>query len=137
VSAEYFEEEEFTTQFNGKTFLRIVGLIKPHWKMAAGFIVTIMLVSDTGCLFTYLGKLIIDDGILAQNRQALIDILLLYGVLTIIQAALVFIFIYLVGILGEKVRYDLRKKMFNHLQALVPVLLQQDAGRLDHVARHL
>jgi ATP-binding cassette, subfamily B, bacterial len=118
VSAEYFEEEEFTTQFNGKTFLRIVSLIKPHWKMAAGFIVTIMLVSVLDAFFTYLGKLIIDDGILAQNRQALIDILTLYGILTIIQAAFVFIFIYLVGILGEKVRYDLRKKMFNHLQSL-------------------
>jgi ATP-binding cassette, subfamily B, bacterial len=54
VSAEYFEEEEFTTQFNGKTFLRIAGLIKPHWKMAAGFIVTIMLVSVMDAFFTYL-----------------------------------------------------------------------------------
>jgi ATP-binding cassette, subfamily B, bacterial len=118
VSAEYFEEEEFTTQFNGKTFLRIAGLIKPHWKMAAGFIVTIMLVSVMDAFFTYLGKRIVDDGIVAQNRQALIDILLLYGGLTILQSAFVFIFIYLVGILGEKVRYDLRKKMFNHLQSL-------------------
>jgi ATP-binding cassette, subfamily B, bacterial len=118
VSAEYFEEEEFTTQFNGKTFLRIMGLIKPHWKMAAGFIFTIMLVSVLDAFFTYLGKHIVDDGIIAQNRQALVDILLLYGVLTILQAALVFVFIYLVGVLGEKVRYDLRKKMFNHLQAL-------------------
>jgi ATP-binding cassette, subfamily B, bacterial len=118
VSAEYFEEEEFTTQFNGKTFLRIAGLIKPHWKMAAGFILTIMLVSVLDAFFTYLGKRIVDDGIVAQNRQALIDILLLYGGLTVLQSAFVFIFIYLVGILGEKVRYDLRKKMFNHLQSL-------------------
>ncbi|MEN4042030.1 MAG: ABC transporter ATP-binding protein [Anaerolineaceae bacterium] len=116
--SEYFEEEEFTTQFNGKTFLRIVSLIKPHWKMAAGFIATIMLVSVLDAIFTYLGKRIVDDGIIAQNRQALIDILLLYGGLTVLQASLVFVFIYLAGILGEKVRYDLRKKMFNHLQSL-------------------
>ncbi|HSV85366.1 MAG TPA: ABC transporter ATP-binding protein, partial [Levilinea sp.] len=116
--SEYFEEEEFTSQFTGKTFLRIVSLIKPHWKMAIGFIATIMLVSVIDAYFTYLGKRIVDDGIIAQNRQALIDILLLYGGLTLLQASFVFIFIYLVGILGEKVRYDLRKKMFNHLQAL-------------------
>jgi ATP-binding cassette subfamily B protein len=30
----------------------------------------------------------------------------------------VFSFIYLAGVLGERIRYDLRKKMFNHLQAL-------------------
>jgi ATP-binding cassette, subfamily B, bacterial len=31
---------------------------------------------------------------------------------------MVFVFIYLVGILGERVRYDLRQHMFNHLQNL-------------------
>ena len=30
MSAEYFEEEEFETQFNGKTLLRILGLTRPH-----------------------------------------------------------------------------------------------------------
>ena len=34
------------------------------------------------------------------------------------QAAGVFTFIYLAGVLGERVSYDLRKKMFNHLQEL-------------------
>jgi ATP-binding cassette subfamily B protein len=118
VSLDYFEEEEFTTQFNGRTFLRILSLIKPHWKWAAGFIATIMLVSGLDSFFTFLGKRIIDEGIVAQNRQALISILTTYGLLTIVQAGLVFTFIYLVGILGERVRYDLRRKMFNHLQSL-------------------
>ena len=27
--SEYFEEEEFTTEFNGRTLLRILGLTKP------------------------------------------------------------------------------------------------------------
>ena len=34
------------------------------------------------------------------------------------QAASVFLFIYFAGILGERIRYDLRQMMFNHLQAL-------------------
>ena len=54
----------------------------------------------------------------------------------IFQAAGVFTFIYLAGVLGERVRYDLRKKTFNHLAGSVADVLQQDARRLDHVARH-
>ena len=38
--------------------------------------------------------------------------------LLIVQAILVFAFIYMVGILGERIRYDLRQRMFNHLQDL-------------------
>ena len=59
-----------------------------------------------------------NEGILAGNRAALTQIVITYGVLTVISAAAVFAFIFLAGILGERIRYDLRKKMFNHLQEL-------------------
>ncbi len=35
-----------------------------------------------------------------------------------VQAVFVFAFIYLAGILGERIRYDLRKSLFHHLQTL-------------------
>jgi len=38
--------------------------------------------------------------------------------LLVFQAAAVFAFIWLAGILGERIRYDLRQKLFNHLQEL-------------------
>jgi len=68
--------------------------------------------------FTFLSKRIVDEGIVAHNRLALTQIVILYGVLILVQACAVFGFIYLVGILGERVRYDLRQRMFNHLQDL-------------------
>ena len=118
MSADFFEEEEFESKFDGKVFRRILGLTRPHWKWVAGFLVTIMLVSGLDSVFTYLSKLIIDEGIIAQSKSRLIAILTQYGLLTLVQAALVFVFIYLVGILGERIRYDLRRNMFNHLQSL-------------------
>jgi len=42
----------------------------------------------------------------------------IYAVLIAFQAAGAFTFIYLAGVLGERVSYDLRKKTFNHLQDL-------------------
>ncbi len=111
-------EEEFSTEFNGQTVLRILGLTKPHWPWLIGFVVTIGVVSALDAYFTFLGKQIIDDGILAGDRVALFQIIRTYALLTIVQVVNVFGFIYLAGVLGERVQYDLRKNTFNHLQNL-------------------
>ena len=118
MSINTYDEEEYESKFDNQIFLRILSLTKPHWKMLVGFLVTIMFVAALDAYFTFLTKQIIDKGILANDRQVLISILIEYGVLMIIQAVMVFVFIFLVGILGERVRYDLRQQMFNHLQNL-------------------
>jgi ATP-binding cassette subfamily B protein len=118
VSEHYFEEEEFATKFNGKTLMRILGLTRPHWKWVVGFLLTISVVSGLDSLFTYLSKMIVDQAIIPKNTPRLIELLSLYGSLLIVQAAGVFGFIFLAGVLGERIRYDLRKNMFNHLQRL-------------------
>jgi ATP-binding cassette subfamily B protein len=116
--SEYFEEEDYSAEFNGSTLLRILTLARPHWQRVVAFLVAIAIVSGMDSYFTYLSKRIIDEGIVAGNRGAVTQIVTLYGSLILLQAAAVFGFIYMVGILGERIRYDLRKKMFNHLQEL-------------------
>ena len=113
-----FEEEEFTTQFNGKTVIRILAQTRPHWKWVAGFVVTVAIVAGLDSYFTYLRKLFVDQGIAAGDRDALMRVAVMYGTMILFQAAGVFSFIYLAGVLGERIQYDLRRKMFNHLQAL-------------------
>jgi ATP-binding cassette subfamily B protein len=91
----------------------------------------IALTSIMDAFFTYLNKGIIDQGIIAQNRQALIRLLSIYGGLILIQSGCVFTFIFLAGVLGERIQYDLRKSMFNHLQALsLAYYSQTSVGRL-------
>ena len=110
---------------------RIVGLLKPHWKWVVGFIITIMLTSMLDAYFTYLNKQIVDVGITLKNRPALMRIALIYGIFQLLQAGFVFTFIYLAGVLGERVQYDLRKMLFNHLQDLSLSYYAQNAvGRL-------
>lgn len=118
MSEEYFEEEDFQAKVDSKILKRIFGFIKPHWRWVVGFLIAIALVSGIDAVFTYLGKQIIDLGIVARDKDALAHLLTIYGVLMVVQAASVFTFIYLTGVLGERVRYDLRKKMFDHLQDL-------------------
>jgi len=114
----HFEEEEFSTTFNGQTVLRILSQIKEHWLWVVGFVLMIMLVSWLDSYFTFLSKRMIDEGIIAKNIPALSSIATRYGSLIVLQALGVFGFIYLTGVLGERVRYDLRKKLFAHLQEL-------------------
>ncbi|MFN8451697.1 MAG: ABC transporter ATP-binding protein [Anaerolineae bacterium] len=113
-----YEEEEFKTSFNGRTLLRIMGQAKPHWRMTVGFVLAVAVVSFVGSYFTYLSKRIVDEGIVPGNHDALLNIGVLFAVLVVVQACFVFCFIYLAGVLGHKVQYDMRTAMFQHLQNL-------------------
>jgi ATP-binding cassette subfamily B protein len=125
------EEDEYTSQITGKTLRRILGLTNPHRRWVIGFWIMIAFTSILDAVFTYLNKGIIDQGIVAHNRQALIRIISLYGGLIAIQAGCVFTFIFLAGVLGERIQYDLRKSMFNHLQQLsLAYYSQTSVGRL-------
>jgi len=118
MTAQFYEEEEFTTDFNGKTILRILAQTRQHWIWVVGFLSAIIVVSILDGYFTYLGKQIVDLGILANNKQILIEIVIKYVLLILVQAAAVFGSIFLAGVLGERVRYDLRKKLVDNLQDL-------------------
>lgn len=113
-----FEEEEFKSGFNGRTLLRILAQVKPHWKMVLGFVFSVGVVSVLNSTFTYLSKQIIDEGITPGNRDVLLNIGIVYGGLLVVQSTFVFAFIFFTGKLGHLVQYDMRKKMFAHLQNL-------------------
>ena len=113
-----FEEDEFETQFNGRTVWRILQQALPYWPRLASFLFLITSVAFLDSVFTYLSKRIIDEAILGQDAAALQSILTVYGGLIIVQAAGVFGFIYITASLGERIRYDLRQKVFAHLQTL-------------------
>ena len=112
------EEEEFSTQFNGRTLQRILVQTKPHWRLLVGFVALIAMAAFLDSLFTYMSKLLIDNGIVARDRDAAVRIITIYGALVVVQAGTVFGFIYMTGLLGERIRYDLRKQIFAHLQKL-------------------
>jgi ATP-binding cassette, subfamily B, bacterial len=125
------EEEEHTSQLTSPVVKRILGLLRPHWKWVVGFMIAIMVTSILDAFFTYLNKQIVDVAIAQSDKTALMQIAIVYGILQILQAGFVFTFIYLAGVLGERVQYDLRKSLFNHLQDLSLSYYAQNAvGRL-------
>jgi ATP-binding cassette, subfamily B, bacterial len=133
MSAELIEieEEEYTSPLTGAVFKRILGLMRPHIGWVIGFLISIALTSIGDAYFTYLNKQIVDTGIALGNSALVLHIASIWGALILFQAVTVFTFIYLAGVLGERVQYDLRKMMFNHLQELSLSYYAQNAvGRL-------
>jgi ATP-binding cassette, subfamily B, bacterial len=125
------EEEEHTSQITGQTFRRIMGLLRPHWRWLVGFLVAIALTAVLDAVFTYINRSIIDQGIAKRSIPVLFRFASYYGGLQLVQGVLVFLLIYLAAILGERVQYDIRKRIFNHLQDLSLSYYSQNAvGRL-------
>jgi ATP-binding cassette subfamily B protein len=125
------EEEEYTSQLTGDVLKRIMGLLKPHWKWVVGFLITIALTSVLDAYFTFINKEIVDTGITLGDKARVLELAMIYGGFQILQAGFVFLFIYLAGVLGERVQYDLRKLLFNHLQDLsLSYYAQNSVGRL-------
>ncbi|MCP4142770.1 MAG: ABC transporter ATP-binding protein [Chloroflexi bacterium] len=125
------EEEEHTSSLTMPVLKRIVELLKPHKNWVFGFFVAIALTSVLDGVFTYINKDIIDQGIVAKNVDRMLELATLYGSFILVQAVMVFTFVYLAGVLGERVQYDLRKMIFEHLQNLsLSYYSQTSVGRL-------
>jgi ATP-binding cassette subfamily B protein len=113
-----FEEEEFHTSTNVGTLRRILTLLIPHKWMALGFMLAIGSVAFIEAYSTFIGAQIIDQGIVARDINRVLELVITYALAMFLLAFGVFVFIYLAGKLGQRVTYDLRKSMFDHLQTL-------------------
>ncbi len=112
-----FEEKDYG-KLSTPILRRLLALLMPHWRWVVGFLLCIAFVSIIDAYNTYRSAQVIDEGIRAGSHAAIVRIIAIYGGIMLFQAALAFGFIYLTGVLGERVRYDMRKQMFNHLQVL-------------------
>ena len=116
----YYDENELDDDvpLSGNLFHRLLNVIKPHWRIMLAGMLGISLVAIADAVFTYIQKEIIDRAIIAGDKTVLLQLFTYYIWLVVIQSVAVFMFVYFVGKQGELVRYDLRKRLFNHLQKL-------------------
>ena len=115
---DHFEEEEFDTQFNGQTVLRLIRQGLAHWPLMFGYLLAMLLTATMDGFLTFVSMRIIDEGILAGNAVLLNQLVIQYGLGLLLVAIGVMGFIFSAGRLGERVQYDLRKRMFARLQDL-------------------
>ncbi len=114
----FFEEEDFEGKFNGNIFRKIFEFALPYKGWFILFIVFTLVTSVMDSLQVYLNKLTIDNAIIPGDKDKVLYYLGFYGLTVIVQAVGVFSFVYFAGIISERIWFDLRQRMFDHLQKL-------------------
>lgn len=112
------QHTEEKLHFEGNAILRIFKEVKPRWHWMVGFVLFIAITAYLDSLGTYVTKFLIDEGIVAKNMDMVKHYALRYGLIYLGNSLSIFFFIFCAGRLGEWLGYDLREKLFNHLQDL-------------------
>ena len=104
--------------YDSKLMKRLLAYAKPYKKYIVTGILLNILVAGLGPVRPYLTKIAIDDSIVHKDYHGLlIIILILFGAL-ILQAAIQYSLTYYTQLMGQKIIYDLRIKLFEHIQKL-------------------
>ena len=102
-------------KFNFKLFTRLLNYVKPYKVNFIFLTVAAILISVFSILNQYLLKMAVDTYITPKDYEGLILLIsLMFGVL-IFQVTFQFLFVFLANILGQKVVYDIRIKLFSRI----------------------
>lgn len=104
--------------YDSKLMKRLLGYVKPYKNYVILAILLNILVAGLGPLRPYLTKIAVDDAISNKDYNLLfILVLVLFGSL-IFQAVMQYALTYFTQLMGQKIIYDLRVKVFSHIQKL-------------------
>jgi len=97
---------------------RILRFAAPYKKLLIIFLILVLFDAAIGAINPLILRDIINKGILEHNTGLIVDLALLGGGLAIIDAGLVFVSRYLSAKIGESLIYDMRTRIFNHIQQM-------------------
>lgn len=111
-------EELYGKALDPKVTRRLVGFIAPYkWKLL--FAALLMLTATASTVIgPYLIKVAIDDGLTAGNPIALRNVVLIYLAVATVRWGFIYWRVKIMAHVGQSFIYDLRKRLFGHLQRL-------------------
>lgn len=113
------------------TTRRILVFVKPYRKLLAWFLLIVVADAVVGVVNPLIYREIINKGILGHRADLVIDFALLVAGLALADASLSLIQRYVSARVGEGLVYDLRTKLFAHLQKMpIAFFLRAQTGAL-------
>jgi len=97
---------------------RLWELVRPHIWMLVLSAVLMVIVSASGLAGPYLLKVAIDEYITKGNLPGLTTVSVIYGVLYILNWICTYWETYVVSLVGQRIIYELRRRLFKHIQSL-------------------
>ena len=109
----------------------VLGFIAPYKRQMIISFGLMLIGSVASVVGPYLTKIALDDGIVGQNQIILRNSLLLYLGAVLTQWAVTYVRINIMAKAGQSTIYDMRAKLFNHIQQLsMSFFSHYSAGRL-------
>jgi len=101
-----------------ETVRRVAGFAVPHKRLIAGFLVFVVLDAGLVVVNPLLIKRLLDDGIIGKDASLVLWLALAMAVVSVLDAILGVGSGYLSSRIGESLIYDLRTKVFAHVQRM-------------------
>ena len=137
-------DEEQGPLYNHQVVLRLLRYARPYWREVTVTIVVMLVYTLTVVALPWIVKLIIDDYIASGDLSGLNLLAVIFGLIALVQLAANYVHLRIMGYVTQRVLFDLRTGLFNHLQRLsmsyydrrevgaVMSRVQNDVHQLDH-----
>ncbi len=112
------EDEVLTKKVDPKIMRRLLSFFKPYTKYIVIATVLTISISALAALRPRLTPIAIDDKIMNKDFPGLQFIILIMLATLVVQGLIQYIMTYLTSWIGQKIIYDLRKKIFEHIMTL-------------------
>ncbi len=112
------DDEVLGKAYDARLMKRLLGYVKPYRKYVVLAIFLNVLVAGFGPLRPYLTKIAIDDKITNGDYHGLLLISVLLLLSLIFQSVIQYYLTFYTEYMGQKIIYDLRIKIFSHVQRL-------------------
>ncbi len=116
--AERQDDELLGKAYDSKLMKRLLGFAKPYTKYVVAAIVLNIIVAALGPLRPYLTKVAIDNNIAHKDYKGLILIAVALIAALLFQSVMQYFLSYYTQLMGQKIIFDLRNKIFAHVQKL-------------------
>ena len=118
MNQNYHEEETLGKAYDGRLFKRLLIYLKPYRMQVSLGILLLLLGTFLELLGPYLIKIAIDKHIITKVSKGLITIVAIYLMVLCFHFVVAVWRVYIMQWIGQHVIFDIREKIFRHLQKL-------------------
>src|SRR5215216_7481741 len=111
-------EEQLDKGYDPHVARGLFQFLKPYYGQMLIALVFMIIVTAAAVSGPYFVKLAIDDGISKNDLGALRNIVVIYGIVSVIQLVTNILRVRMMSRVGQHVLFDVRTAMFDHLQRL-------------------
>lgn len=128
----FFQEDEVIGKFyDARLVRRLLPFVRPHLVPAAVAISMVILGMGLFLVNPYILGRVVDDGITLRDSAAVTRFSLIYGLIELFLFIMAYGQNFLLQYVGQKVMFDIRERLFSHLQRLpVQFFDKNPVGRL-------